>query len=127
MKIMLKIFFFFLFLYSANELHAQQSKVIVVKGIVINAEDRQPLEGASVTAKGCKGGTGTMPDGSFSVEVPDSVTAIVVTAEGFEEQEIKFGSKRDITIKLKLKSSTINGMYLYIAPKRNDLTKDYPY
>ncbi|MFT3701297.1 MAG: carboxypeptidase-like regulatory domain-containing protein [Agriterribacter sp.] len=111
MKVLVKFFLFFLFVCSVIELHAQKPKIIVITGIVVNAENGQPLEGASIAAKGSKDGTGTMPDGSFSVEVPDSVTAIVVTAEGFEQQEVKFGTKRDITVSLKLKESAMQAVF----------------
>ncbi|MFT3702090.1 MAG: carboxypeptidase-like regulatory domain-containing protein [Agriterribacter sp.] len=113
MKAILTIFFFLISLSIVNKLYAQKPQGKLITGIVINAENNQPLEGASVSLKSNKDATGTMADGSFSLEVPEGDTIIVVTAEGFEQQEIKLGTIRDITISLKLKSSALSEVYIY--------------
>ena len=46
------------------------SQNVKITGVVISAEDNEPVIGASVVAKGTTTGTVTDVDGRFSLEIP---------------------------------------------------------
>jgi len=63
---------------------------IVVKGIV-NAQNGDPIAGASVVVKSTGKGTTTSESGSFQIEAPANGT-LIITHTGFAGQEIKLSS-----------------------------------
>jgi TonB-linked SusC/RagA family outer membrane protein len=65
---------------------AQTSRVT---GVVVSADDGQPVIGASVTVKGEKVGAVTDMDGAFSIgNVPEGVTTLVVSFVGMKPKEV---------------------------------------
>ncbi|PSR12634.1 MAG: SusC/RagA family TonB-linked outer membrane protein [Bacteroidetes bacterium] len=60
----------------------------------------EPLIGASIFVRGTSSGTVTDIDGSYSLEVPEGATTLVVSYTGFETRDIKLGvaSVMDITL-----------------------------
>lgn len=79
------LFFVCLFL-SIGAVMAQQK---IVSGVVISAEDNQPVIGASVVAKGFAGvGAQTDIDGKFSFTAPSAATTIVVSYMGMQSREV---------------------------------------
>lgn len=66
----------------------------------ITDDGGEPLIGASILVKGTSSGTVTDIDGSYSLEVPDGSTALVVSYTGFETREVKLGASNvlDITM-----------------------------
>lgn len=90
------LFFACLFLSIGTAL-AQQK---VVSGIVISAEDNQPVIGASVIAKGFSGvGAQTDIDGKFSFTAPAAAKTIVVTYIGLQTQEVAISANMRIVMK----------------------------
>ncbi|MDD4515468.1 TonB-dependent receptor plug domain-containing protein [Massilibacteroides sp.] len=59
-----------------------------VKGIVLSAEDNEPIIGASVLVKGTTVGTVTDIDGAFSLETPSSAKTLVISYIGMITQEV---------------------------------------
>ena len=59
-----------------------------VTGVVSDAENNEPLIGASVIAKGAATGTVTDIDGSYSVKVPAGVDALEFSYTGYETQSV---------------------------------------
>ena len=68
-----------------------QNKVIT--GKVTDSKDGSALSGASVTAKGGRGGTQTDANGAFSLSVENSVTVLVISSAGFITQDISIDGK----------------------------------
>ncbi len=66
----------------------------------ITDDGGEPLIGASILVKGTSSGTVTDIDGSYSLEVPDGSTALVVSYTGFETREVAVGASNllDITM-----------------------------
>ena len=66
----------------------------------ITDDGGEPLIGASILVKGTSTGTVTDIDGSYSVELPDGSTTLVVSYTGFETREIEVGVSNlmDITM-----------------------------
>lgn len=59
-----------------------------------------PLANASVRVKDSRSGTASNADGTFSLSVPESVKILVISAVGFEEQEVTIiGSSLSISLK----------------------------
>ena len=65
---------------------AQTTKVT---GIVVFAEDSEPIIGASVAVKGTTMGTVTNLDGTFSLEVPNNIKTLVFSYVGMDTQELE--------------------------------------
>ncbi|SUB93771.1 TonB-linked outer membrane protein, SusC/RagA family [Porphyromonas macacae] len=89
------LFFVCLFL-SIGAVMAQQK---IVSGVVISAEDNQPVIGASVVAKGFAGvGAQTDIDGKFSFNAPSAATTIVVSYMGMQSREVAITSNMRIVL-----------------------------
>ncbi|MDD4515474.1 SusC/RagA family TonB-linked outer membrane protein [Massilibacteroides sp.] len=59
-----------------------------VRGVVLSAEDNEPIIGASVLAKGTTVGTITNLDGEFSLDIPSSAKVLVISYIGMATQEV---------------------------------------
>ncbi|MDR0395546.1 MAG: TonB-dependent receptor [Tannerella sp.] len=59
-----------------------------ITGIVISADDGEPVIGATVFVKGTTTGTVTEGDGSFSLDVPGSAKTLVISYVGMATQEV---------------------------------------
>ena len=70
-----------------GSISAQTKKV---SGVVLSAEDNEPVIGASVVAKG-KAAVGTITDidGKFELNAGDDVKILVISYVGMKQQEIE--------------------------------------
>ncbi|MBN8674499.1 MAG: TonB-dependent receptor [Chitinophagales bacterium] len=85
------------FLLSVQLVWAQNKTVI---GKITDNKDGSPIPGASITVKGSKSGTTSGSDGTFTLSVPEKSKALVISALGFESQEITItGSSVEISLK----------------------------
>ena len=64
-----------------------------VTGVVLSAEDGEPIIGAHICAKGTKNGTASDFDGKFSISVTDG-TVLTVSYSGLKPQEIVADSQQ---------------------------------
>jgi len=96
-----------------------------VTGRVTDSKDGSPIPGASVLIKGSTGGTNTNPEGSFTLSVPSSATALIISAVGFTEQELNI-TDGPMTISLVSggTGSNLNEVVVvgYGTARRKDLT-----
>ena len=94
----------------------------LVKGKVIN-EKGEPIPGANVHAKGSSVAVQTGFDGSFTIDVPENITKLVISFIGMQEQEVVIG-KDPLTIVLKEKGQELEDIVVigYGTKKRKDLT-----
>ena len=74
-----------------------------VKGIVTDAQDKEPVVGASVIAKGTSTGTMTNVDGEFTLNVPDNAKTLTVSYVGMATKEVAI---TDGIIKVELTSTS---------------------
>lgn len=65
--------------------HAQNTEI---RGTVISVDDNEPIIGASVIVKGTTIGTVTDFDGEFTLSVPTSAEAVIVSYVGMVPQEL---------------------------------------
>jgi TonB-linked SusC/RagA family outer membrane protein len=59
-----------------------------ISGLVVSADDREPIVGATVMVKGTSIGTVTSIDGDFSLQVPESAATLIVSYVGMITQEV---------------------------------------
>ena len=64
---------------------------VVVRGMVIDAEDKEPVIGASVVIDGTDKGVATNVDGQFALKVP-SDTSLVISYIGCKDKKVRVSS-----------------------------------
>ena len=69
-------------------------------GVVTDAENGDPLIGANVLVQGTSTGTITDIDGSYSLNVPEGATALVVSYTGYTDKTVELGSENVVDISL---------------------------
>src|SRR5688572_18091339 len=79
----------------------------VIKGKVTDASDGSGIPGVSVLVKGTNAGTNTQADGSFTLNVPQNGTTLVVSSIGYVSKEIAIGNSTTITVSLSATSQDL--------------------
>ena len=64
---------------------------VVVRGMVIGSDDKEPLIGASVVIDGTNKGVATNVDGQFALKLPPD-TSLVISLIGYEKQKVHVSS-----------------------------------
>jgi TonB-linked SusC/RagA family outer membrane protein len=82
-----------------------------------------PLVGASVVVKGTTTGTTTNGSGSFTINVPSSAKTLVVSYQGYTEQEIAMGNQTRFSIELKTSDRSLDEVVVtgYQAVRKRDV------
>ena len=95
-----------------------------VKGVVIDASDKEPVIGASVLVKGTAIGASTDIDGKFSISnVPDNAKTLVVTYVGMNPVEAPI-TDGEIKIEMTSSSTALDEVVVvaYGAQKKSSIT-----
>ena len=71
----------------------------IVTGVVLSADDGEPVIGAHICAKGTKNGTASDFDGKFSISVTDG-TVLTVSFPGLKPQDIVADSRQPMKVVL---------------------------
>ena len=100
--IVLTLFFF-------NTISSAQISSYFVKGKVINAQSKQPMQGASVFAENTTLGTATDQDGNFVLELPIGGYSLVVTFTGFNTQSFRISNieTNNIDVEMTVKEKSL--------------------
>lgn len=96
-----------------------------VSGQILNDNDKQPIQDASIQVKGTSTGTRSGADGSFIINVPKDNSVLVITVVGFEKLEIPVSGRTTIPdINLKIVSADLNAVVVtgYSAQRKKDIT-----
>ena len=64
---------------------------VVVRGMVIGSDDKEPVIGASVVIDGTNKGVATNVDGQFALKLPPD-TSLVISLIGYEKQKVHVSS-----------------------------------
>ena len=64
---------------------------VIVRGMVIDAENKEPVIGAAVFIDGTNKGVATDIDGQFALKVPSN-TSLVISYIGYEKQKVRVSS-----------------------------------
>ena len=88
---------------------------VVVRGMVIDAEDKEPLIGASVVIDGTNKGIATNVDGQFALKVP-SDTSLVVSSIGYNNTKVRVSSllRSDNNV-IMLKKLVLKGLFAVVT------------
>ena len=84
---------------------------VVVRGMVIDAEDKEPVIGASVVIDGTNKGVATNVDGQFALKLPPD-TSLVISYIGYEAKKVGVSSllrSENNVIILKVDGRQLNG------------------
>jgi len=106
---------------SFTQLAFSQTKVITG---TITDDKGAPVQGATVSVKGAKGGTTTDANGAFSLTVGAAAKSLVVSSVGYNQQEIPFGSSDTYKVVLASASQSLNDVVVigYGTARRKDVT-----
>jgi hypothetical protein len=83
---------------------AEELKPVVANGVLLNAENDEPIGMAMVIVAGTRAGTMTGPDGKFQIEAPAGAKQIAFSANGFEGQKVDIDAEKQMVVKLKPKT-----------------------
>ncbi len=121
MKRLLKRLSVLLLCVSLTQLAFSQTTTLTGK---ITDDKGLAISGATVVAKGSKGGTTTAVDGSFTLSVPAGVKSIVVSSVGFATQEVNINGQASVSAILLASSQSLNDVVVigYGTARRRDLT-----
>ena len=95
-----------------------------VTGKVVNADTKEPLQGATVQIKGSTKGTTTNADGAFSIEAPEGAV-LEIGSVSYQEQEVKPSrTKGVLVVNLSLKEKDMGEVIVvgYSKQKKATLT-----
>lgn len=92
------VFYFFSFSFDAN---GQRR----IDGIVQDATNNAPLEGATVSVNNSKTKVASDKDGKFQITLPNEKTSLIVTFVGYQERLVTVGGKETSVLILLSKSS----------------------
>jgi iron complex outermembrane receptor protein len=95
-----------------------------VTGKVSDSKDASALPGVSVVAKGTSNGTTTKADGTFSLTVPTSAKALVISSVGYASQEVDITEKTSVDVMLVSSGASLNEIVVigYGTARRRDVT-----
>jgi len=104
----------------ALQLYAQDR---VISGRVLDATGN-PVSNATVLVKGSSVGTTTKADGSFTLTVPASARALVISSVGMAPEEVNINGKNSVDVSLKAGDTNLQEVVVtgYTTTSRNKST-----
>ena len=96
---------------------------VVVRGMVIDEENKEPVIGASVVIDGTNKGVATNVDGQFALKVP-SDTSLVVSSIGYNNKKVSVSSLlRSNNNVIMLKKLVLTGLFevVTVSPNYDDV------
>ena len=96
----------------------------VISGNVSSSKDNQPVASATVTVKGTKVGTQTNADGSFKITLPADKSILVISAIGYDPQEISTSGKTSVNVVLAARLKALDEIVVtgYTSQRKKDIT-----
>lgn len=95
-----------------------------VTGRITDATTREPLIGVTILVQGTTVGTTTDMDGTFSLDIPDEATTLVVSYIGFVTQQITVGDQTFFEIALAQDITMLDDLVVvgYGVQRRSEIT-----
>lgn len=112
---------FFLFaLASLSTVYGQGRQIT---GTVVSSENKQPLQGVTVTVKGTQMATSTDANGKFKISVNSATAVLVFTSISYVTKEVEVGNLSVIDVVLTAEAKTIEDVVVigYQTVRRKDL------
>lgn len=97
----------------------------MIKGKVIDAANSSGIPGVSVMLKGANGvGASTQPDGTYTINVPNTGTTLVFSYLGYITKEVIIGNNKEINVTLESEQQELNEVIVvaYGTVKRSSYT-----
>jgi TonB-linked SusC/RagA family outer membrane protein len=97
---------------------------VIVKGIVRNSMNNEPIEGVNVIVKGTALGTATNSNGEYSIQVPGADAVLVFSFVGYDTEEIPVNGQATVDAYLVASSKALDEIIVvaYGTTKRSNLT-----
>ena len=96
---------------------------VVVRGMVIGSDDKEPVIGASIVIDGTNKGVATDIDGQFALKVP-SDTSLVISSIGYNNKKVRVSSllSSDNNV-IMLKKLVLKGLFevVTVSPNYDDV------
>ncbi|MEJ7829823.1 MAG: carboxypeptidase-like regulatory domain-containing protein, partial [Segetibacter sp.] len=75
----------------------------------VSDETGNPVAGATVEARGSRTGTSTNADGTFSIQLPQSVKTLMVSSVNFTTQDVSIGNNAgNLSVQLKASAGNLS-------------------
>ena len=102
------------------------SQTKTITGKVLD-DKGSPIQGASISIRGSKGGATTGPDGTYRIVVPPTAKTLVISSVGFTQQEIAIGDQTSVDVSLVASQTNLNEVVVigYGTARRKDLTGSF--
>ncbi|MBY0543430.1 MAG: SusC/RagA family TonB-linked outer membrane protein [Sphingobacteriaceae bacterium] len=99
----------------------------MIKGKVIDAANSSGIPGVSVMLKGANGvGASTQPDGTYTINVPNTGTTLVFSYLGYITKEVIIGNNKEINVTLSEDTQTLEGVVVTaLGIKRSEKSVGY--
>jgi hypothetical protein len=104
--------------------HAALAQTQRVTGKVTTADGKEELPGVTVLLKGTNNGTGTGPDGTYSLQVPAAGGTLIFSYVGYTTQEVPITGQTTINVSLKGEAKGLDEVVVvgYGSQKKSDVT-----
>ena len=98
-----------------------QTKTISGK---ISDDKGNPIQGATISVRGSKGGTTTDATGAFKLNVPTTAKTLLISSVGFAQQEISIGDKETFEVSLVASTQSLSDVVVigYGTARKKDIT-----
>ena len=120
-SLFIKGIFLFTTFFSTTAIFAQKT----VTGRVLNDNDKQPVQDATIVVKGTKTGTRTASDGTFSISVPGDNSVLEITFIGFDRVDVPVAGKSVVgDVSLTPATVSLNQVVVtgYTSQRKRDIT-----
>src|SRR5258708_10980897 len=116
-KLMLFSLLFLLFLQHS----IAQTKTVTGK---VTDDKGNPVSGATIVARGFRGGTSTDSSGNFTLSTPTAAKILQVSSIGFTSVEVGIGSGSNISVTIRSEGTSLNDVVVvgYGTARRKDVT-----
>lgn len=100
------------------------AQTIVINGTVRSNKDGKPVPNASIVVKNSKNGTVSDLEGNFQITVPGKNSILVISSQGFSDQEIAVNNRTTIDAGLEESVKKLDEVVVvgYGQQKRRDVT-----
>lgn len=112
----------FMLLFALIPLQGLMAQTRPVTGTVVSSENKQPLQGVTVTVKGTKSGTTTDANGNFKINAGEN-DVLVFSNVSFTTTEVKVGKNSTLNITLSSDAKAMDDVVVigYQTVRRKDL------
>ncbi|MEP6464665.1 MAG: TonB-dependent receptor [Parafilimonas sp.] len=96
-----------------------------ISGRIINNGDKQPIAGATIVVKNSSKATQTASDGTFSIQVPQDSSALIISVVGYDQLEVSTTGKTSMgDIALSSNTASLNDVVVtgYSSQRKKDIT-----